>query len=389
MTLIQDFKGFSGLKGAAVAGLALGALTVGGAQAQTLRHAVGLPETSYNYDAAVAFGEAIEANTDLEMKVFALSLLSLAEMSGGIRDGLADSGFTLFPYFPAEYSEMNLPADLSLLAISDPDTKWPGPAVIGASMEYVMLNCPDCQEQLKGLNSVYLNGAAAVEYGLVCNKPVKSIADLEGLKVRTGAADQGRFADYFGAVRVALSGNEIYDALSTGNVDCSFNQGENLVGLRYIEIADHFTTGIMGSMFAGLATTMNRDTWQGLSEENRRGILTAAAVQPIVSWILNKERNISAIEEFRAAGKNVYEASAEDQEKIAEFIAQDLEVVRAEYNEKYGLENVDEKIETVTALIEKWKGLTNEIDVMEQEPFIQLYLDEIMSKVDVASDGMD
>lgn len=389
MTHKSKTTGLSRLKGAAVAGLALGALTATGAQAQTLRHAVGLPETSYNYDAAVAFGEAIEANTDLEMKVFALSLLSLNEISGGVRDGLADTGFTLFPYFPAEYSEMNLPADLSLLAISDPDTKWPGPAVIGASMEYIMLNCPDCQEQLKGLNAVYLNGAAAVEYGVVCNKPVTSIADLKGLKVRTGAADQGRFADYFGAVRVALSGNEIYDALSTGNVDCSFNQGENLVGLRYIEIADHFNPAIMGSMFAGLATTMNRDTWQSLSEENRRGILTAAAVQPIVSWMLNKERNISAIEEFRAAGKNVYDISAEDQALIAEFIAQDLDVVRAEYNEKYGLEDVDGKIETITALIEKWKGLTNEIDVMEQEPFIQLYLDEIMSKVDVSTYGMD
>lgn len=389
MTHKSKTTGLSRLKGAAVAGLALGALTATGAQAQTLRHAVGLPETSYNYDAAVAFGEAIEANTDLEMKVFALSLLSLNEISGGVRDGLADTGFTLFPYFPAEYSEMNLPADLSLLAISDPDTKWPGPAVIGASMEYIMLNCPDCQEQLKGLNAVYLNGAAAVEYGVVCNKPVTSIADLKGLKVRTGAADQGRFADYFGAVRVALSGNEIYDALSTGNVDCSFNQGENLVGLRYIEIADHFNPAIMGSMFAGLATTMNRDTWKSLSEENRRGILTAAAVQPIVSWMLNKERNISAIEEFRAAGKNVYDISAEDQALIAEFIAQDLDVVRAEYNEKYGLEDVDGKIETITALIEKWKGLTNEIDVMEQEPFIQLYLDEIMSKVDVSTYGMD
>ncbi|MAM61284.1 C4-dicarboxylate TRAP transporter substrate-binding protein [Maritimibacter sp. UBA3975] len=389
MKMNVETPALSGLSRLALATVMLGSVAAAPAVAQTLRHAVGLPETSYNYDAAVAFGEAIEENTDLEMKVFALSLLSLNEISGGVRDGLADTGFTLFPYFPAEYSEMNLPADLSLLAISDPDTKWPGPAVIGASMEYIMLNCTDCQEQLKGLNAVYLNGAAAVEYGMVCNKPVTSIADLEGLKVRTGAADQGRFADYFGAVRVALSGNEIYDALSTGNVDCSFNQGENLVGLRYIEIADHFNPAIMGSMFAGLATTMNRDTWQDMSEENRRGILTAAAVQPIVSWILNKERNISAVEEFRAAGKNVYDISAEDQAKIAEFIAQDLDVVRAEYNEKYGLEDVDGKIETITALIEKWKGLTNEIDVMEQEPFIQLYLDEIMSKVDVSTYGMD
>ena len=112
----QNGNVYGQFKTAAVAGLALGALTISTAQAETLRHAVGLPETSYNYDAAVAFGEAIEATTDLEVKVFALSLLSLSEIPGGVRDGLADTGFTLFPYFPAEYSEMNLPADLSLLA---------------------------------------------------------------------------------------------------------------------------------------------------------------------------------------------------------------------------------------------------------------------------------
>ncbi|MEC7762026.1 MAG: C4-dicarboxylate TRAP transporter substrate-binding protein [Pseudomonadota bacterium] len=390
----MEFKttkgGLSRFTTAAAAGLALGALATTGAQAQTLRHAVGLPESSYNYDAAMAFADELAATSDIDVKVFAMSLLSLNEIPGGVRDGLADIGFTLFPYFPAEFSELNLPANLSLLATSGTEAKWPGPAMIGASMEYIMLECDDCKAQMKGLNGVYLNGGAAVEYGLVCNKPVETIADIQGLKVRTGAADVGRFIEYFGGTRVALSGNEIYDALSTGNVDCSANQGENLTGLRYIEVADHFTDMMPGSMFAGIANAiMNRDTWASLSEEQRRAVLNAAAMQPVVSWMIVKERNVEGIQAFRDAGKNVYEVSESDQALIAEFIAQDIDVVRAEFKDQYGLENVDEKIETIIALIEKWKGLTNQIEEMEEEAFTQLYIDEIMSKIDVATYGIE
>lgn len=389
MNLKKNASGHSRHIYTAIAGLALG-LSVTGAQAQTLRFAVGLPETSYNHDAAVAFAEAVEANSDLKVQVYAMSLLSLNEMSGGVRDGLADIGFTLFPYFPAEYSELNLPANLALLAISGTEAKWPGPAMIGASMEYIMLHCEDCQTQLKGLNAVYLNGGASVEYGLVCNKPVQALDDLKGLKVRTGAADLGRFVEYFGGTRVALSGNEIYDALSTGNVDCSANQGENLTGLRYIEVADHFTNMMPGSMFAGIGNAnMNRDAWASLTEDQRRAVLNAAAKQPIVSWIIGKERNLDGVKQFRDAGKNVYEVTDEDKLRIAEFVAQDLDVVREQFKKEYGLQNVDEKIEVITGLIEKWKGLTNQVDTMEVEPFAQLYIDEIMSKVDVTTYGID
>lgn len=377
------------MAGAVLGGVAAAALVASPAMARELRFAVGLPESSYNYDAAVFFAEEVARTTDLEVKVYALSLLSLTEVPGGVRDGLADFGYTLFPYFPAEFSESNLPANLSLLAISGSESDIPGAAMIGASNEYIMLHCPECQAQFKGLNSVYLSGGAAVEYGLVCNKPVPTLADIAGLKIRTGAADVGRFVEYFGGTRVSLPGGEIYDALSSGNVDCSANSPENLTGLRYIEVADYYSYMMPGSMFTGIGiSNMNRDTWMDLSEEDRRAVLYAAAKLSVKNWMEVKSRNQAGLQAFIDAGKTVFEVSAEDRGQIDAFVEQDIDVVRAEFVEQYGLDNVDEKIALITELIEKWKGLTNGVE-MDVDAIAQIYIDEVMSKVDVTTYGIE
>lgn len=380
----------SHLKGSVLAGVVLGAISGTTASAQELRYAVGMPESSYNYDNAVFFSEELARTSDVDVKVYALSLLGLNEIPGGIRDGLADFGFSLFPYFPAEFSELNLPASLSWLASTGSEAKWPGPAMLGASMEYVMLNCPDCLEQLDRFNTVFLSGGVAVDYGLVCNKPVESIKDIVGKKVRTGAADVSRFVEYFGGTQVSLSGNEIYDALNTGNVDCSTVPPETLTGLRLMEVADFYSHLLPGNMFSGIGiANMNRDTWNGLTEEQRRAVLNAAAKTSASSWVTVKNLNASSLKTFKDAGKIVFDTSAEDRAKIGEFAKQDTEVVRNQFVDQYGIEGVDEKIALITDLIEKWKGLTNQIDEMDVDAFASLYIDEVHSKIDVSSYGID
>lgn len=384
-------RGFAAhLKGTVVAGLVLGAVAGTTATAQELRYAVGLPESSYNYDAAVFFAEELGRTSDIDVKVYALSLLGLNEIPGGVRDGLADFGFSLFPYFPAEFSELNLPANLSWLASTGSEAKWPGPAMLGASMEYTMLNCPDCLKQLEAFNTVFLSGGVAVEYGLVCNKPVASIDDIEGKKVRTGAADVARFIEYFGGTQVSLSGNEIYDALSTGNVDCSTVPPETLTGLRFIEVADYFSHLMPGNMFSGIGiANMNRDTWKGLSEEQRLAVLHAAGKAAVNSWITAKTLNKSSLKTFEDADNTVFHTSDEDRAKIAEFANQDIAVVRDQFVEQYGVENVDEKIALISELIEKWKGLTNQVEEMDIDAFADLYKNEVYSKIDVSSYGIN
>lgn len=362
--------------------------TLSAASARELRFAVGLPEGNYNFAGALDFAETIDATTDVTVRPFTMALLSLGEIPGGLRDGLADIGYVLFPYFPAEFSEANLVADLALLSTSGTEALYPGPAMVGASIEYIMLNCPECQNQFRRMNMVYLNGGTTTDYGLVCNTPVPTLADIRGKRIRTGATDQARFVEYFGGTNVALGGNEIYDALNTGNVDCSTNAPENLVSLRYIEIADYFTHQMPGSMFAGQSTaSMNRDTWIGLDEDQRRAFLNAAARLSVVGWNNITERNASGLQAFIDAGKTVFEPSEEDLAAFNAFVEQDIEVVRARYVREYGLSNVDEKIELISDLIEKWKGLTNEVGP-DIDALTQLYIDEIYSKVDVATYGI-
>ncbi|MFN3642600.1 MAG: TRAP transporter substrate-binding protein DctP [Gemmobacter sp.] len=372
-----------------MAGVVAGAIATAAADAQTLRYAVGLPESNYNYDAAVFFADELREKAGLNVSVFALSLLSLNEIPGGVRDGLADFGLTLFPYFPAEYSEVNLPANLAMLATSGSPARHPGPAMIGASIEYILLNCPDCLAQMKQRNAVFISGGAAVEYGLVCSTPVPTLAALRGKTVRTGTADHGRFVEHFGGTQIAMSGNEIYDALNSGNIDCSANTPENLISLRYVEIADSFTHLMPGSMFAGIGSAnMNRDSWARLTQDQRRAVLTAGARMSMKAWTENRRRNLAGLEAMEAAGKPVYQVSAEDRAAIDAFVEKDIGTVAGIFTNTYGVRNVDEKVEIIRGLVEKWKGLTNAVEA-DIDALADLYIEHVYSKVDVATYGLD
>ena len=373
------------LFGVLLAGAGLGTT----ASAQDMRYSVGLPESSYNYDAAVFFADQIAANSDMTVEVFALSLLNLGEIPGGVRDGLSDFGFTLFPYFAAEFSELNLPANLSWLASSGGGANWPGAAMIGAMTEYVMLHCPDCNTQLEQFNAVFLGAGAAIQYGLACSTPVATLDDIEGLRIRTGAADSGRFVEHYGGTSVAISGNEIYDALSTGNIDCTTVPPETLVGMRLMEVADNFSHLMPGNMFSGIGiANMNRDRWASLSVEQRQVILDVASKTGVNAWMLARGLNQKAIDAFVAEGNTLHLVSEEDQARIGEYAQQDLGVVREQFTNVYGLENVDEKIEIIVGLINNWIALTNEVEELDLDAFAAIYQAQIYSQIDPAAYGL-
>ena len=78
------------LLAASALGLGLG-LTAMAAQADTLKVAVGFPPGSASAIGMENFAKYIEANSDLKVKVFPLSLLNLKETPPGLRDRIAIS----------------------------------------------------------------------------------------------------------------------------------------------------------------------------------------------------------------------------------------------------------------------------------------------------------
>jgi len=360
------------------------------AQAQTLRIALGLPDVYAAYEPLVGFSERLKSDVGLESRVYAMSLLTLAETAGGVRDGLTDFGFVVFPYHPVEFSEVNLVANLSMLATRGKTGALPGAAMAGATMEYTLLNCPDCLAQMKANNQVYLTGASTPPYRLLCTKPIQTAEDVKGKRFRAGAANWARWSEGLGGASVTVPGNETYDAMSQGIVDCTISPLGDLIGGRYVDVSSDVTLGAPGGVFAGLgAANVNRDVWQGFTPEQRAGILKAAnrlSAEAIFAYYADDAEGLKAA---KAKGIRIHDGDQTLSAASDAFVDADTATISAQFTNQFKLANVDAKIATFQGLIDKWKGLTADIKPGEVDRLEKLYWDEIVSKVDPATHGMD
>lgn len=375
----------------AAAGLAL-ALTGGivtDASAKRMKAAVGLATSSAQYYAFENFAKYVGENSDVKIKVFSMSLLNLKETPPGVRDGIADMGFVLPPYYPAEYAENNLVANLSMLSTTGEQVESPGAAMAGATSEYTYFHCPECLAEYKKENQVYLGTGASPTYIMLCTKPVRTLEDLKGKKYRSGAANFGRWAEAFGGIKVSMPGNDIYEALGQGVLDCAMLSATELTNLSLFDIVKYVTRRIPGGVFSGVATNnVNVDSWRSLTTEQRAVFLKGAAgINADLTWkyYSDAKRNL---DDSPGKGVEVIEPGPEIMAKSDEFVKADLAVIAQQFKDDYGLTNVEAKIEKITELVNKWKKLTAGI-ADDRDALAKLYWDEIFSKIDPATFGMN
>lgn len=372
---------------AVVFGLAIGLVNIPDVSAKTLKSAVGMPTGSAQIFAHKRFAEYVAEHTDLEIKVFSMSLLNLKETPPGVRDGVADMGFVLPPYYPAEYAETNLAANLSMLGTSGRQVESPGAAMAGATTEYVF-NCPDCLAEYSKQNQVYLGTGASPTYIMLCTTPLRGMDDLKGKKYRSGAANFGRWAEHFGGVKVSIPGNDIYEAMGQGVVDCAMLSATELTNLSLFDLTKFVTRRIPGGVFSGVATNnVNLDSWRDLTEAERKVFIEGSArVQADLTWKYYADAKAN-LEAAPGKGIEVIEPSAEILAASDAFVKQDIAVIAKQFAEDYGVGDVEAKIAEFTRLVEKWKGLTEGLE-NDPEGLGKVFWEEIYSKIDAATYGM-
>jgi TRAP-type C4-dicarboxylate transport system substrate-binding protein len=365
----------------------LAGLTAPIAVAKTLKSAVGMPTGSAQIFATKKFAEYVEANTDLKIKVFSMSLLNLKETPPGVRDGIADMGFVLPPYYPAEYAESNLAANVSMLSTTGEQVESPGAAMAGAMSEYIF-GCPECLAEYKKQNQVYLGTGASPTYIMLCTKPVRTMEDLKGKKYRSGAANFGRWAEAFGGVKVSIPGNDVYEALGQGVVDCAMLSATELTNLSLFDVTKFVTRRIPGGVFSGVATNnVNVESWQDLSLEERKVFIRGSAnINADLTW---KYYSVAKknLEEAPGKGVEVIEPPADVLAASDEFVRKDLKVIEAQFTKDYGLSGTAAKIQTLVTLVKKWKKLTAGI-ADDPDALAKVYWDNIFSKIDANTYGM-
>lgn len=103
------------------------------------------------------------------------------------------------------------------------------------------------------------------------NRPVRSLEDLQGMKVRTTSKADATFVEALGASAIAQPVSVINQNLANGVIDAIMIDPSAIRSFKLHEVAKHVTTWFPGSGSA-FALLMNLDTYNDLSEEQKSWI---------------------------------------------------------------------------------------------------------------------
>ncbi len=157
-------------------------------------------------------------------------------------------------------------------------------------------------------NGLKLLGWAHSGFRQITNnvRPIKSPADLKGLKMRTPPLENIlQTMQSFGANATPIAYSELYMALKTGVVDGQENPWVNVVSEKMYEVQKYATEVnyiyMPGPFCAGL------DWWESLSEEDQRMVGEAAAVATKYTNYITESSNEAYKQKCIDEGMEIYE----------------------------------------------------------------------------------
>lgn len=221
-----------------------------------LTYSVFFPPTHGQSIAAVEWAKEIEKRTKgrVKINVFSGGTLTPADQTyDGVVKGISDLGMSCFAYTRGRFPVME---------VLDLPMGYPnGRTATRVVNEFFKKFKP---KELDGVKVLYLHAHGP---GLLHTlNPVKSLADLKGMKVRSTGLS-AKVVEILGGVPVAMPQGGTYEALQRGVVDGTFTPIETLKGWKQAEVVK-FTTDTSG---IGYTTTMfvvmNLKKWNALPKD--------------------------------------------------------------------------------------------------------------------------
>jgi TRAP-type C4-dicarboxylate transport system substrate-binding protein len=100
------------------------------------------------------------------------------------------------------------------------------------------------------------------------DKPIRSVADMKGLKFRVPSKTQSKAIKALGGVPVFMPINRVYNALNTGVIDGVMTGPSTVLSFKFHEVAKYFTIGLPIGR-SPFFLVMNKNTWNGLSAKDK------------------------------------------------------------------------------------------------------------------------
>jgi TRAP-type C4-dicarboxylate transport system substrate-binding protein len=251
-----------------VLSLSFAGTTISYGAPQTIRFAAYTPQRGLEGEAMTWLTSEIEKRTKGAVKFqnyFAGSLLKERETLRGIQSGAADMGYIFVPYFPRE---------LILWSVGEPFILGPVDPVKKAEFfSELYEQSPELETSLKAYNqklvAIHFFGQMAVGGP----RPLKSLNDLKGLRVRCAGGYDAEHMTALGAKVVFLPGTEIYSAMEKGAVEACYTAFISYFKYRLFEIGKQHTVLVVPQFTGSVGLiTINQKVWDGLSPELQKVI---------------------------------------------------------------------------------------------------------------------
>jgi len=235
--------------------------TADGQDIYRLKYSIFFPDSHIQCVTAQAWADEIKTRTNgrVQIQVHAAGVLTKApNVYQGVVNNASELGMSCFAYTRGKFPLMEA-VDLPL---GYPD----GMTATKAANVIIKEFKP---KELSKVKVMYIHAHGPGI--LATNKPVHSMADFKGLKVR-GTGLSAKVAEALGSVAVGMSQPETYDALSKGTVDATLCPIETLKGWKQGEVVKSVTDLSIIGYTTSMFVVMNLDVWHSLPQDLRETI---------------------------------------------------------------------------------------------------------------------
>jgi TRAP-type C4-dicarboxylate transport system substrate-binding protein len=173
------------------------------------------------------------------------------------------------------------------------------------------------------LGAVVLGSWPWAQQLLYSNKPVNSLSDLKGRKIRVFSPAMAQFVRALGAEPVSLAYAEVYTALERGTVDGAITCSRCGWDTKWYEVTKHLVDLHMGTAVSTLFVVSKR-TWNKLPPDIRQTLEQVGSEFTERGWRLSREWAKDGIEKNTKQGGMTYVVVPKDREPILKLVREEV-----------------------------------------------------------------
>jgi TRAP-type C4-dicarboxylate transport system substrate-binding protein len=145
--------------------------------------------------------------------------------------------------------------------------------------------------------------------GIYSSKPLNSIADMKGLKMRTYNPYTSRIAELVGAQPVTIQVAELAQAFATGAVNANITSGATGYDTKAWEVVKYYYD--TQAWVPKNVVFVNRKAFDALDKSAQDAVLKAAAAAETRGWKTSEEKNSWYLDQLKKNGMTVSPPSAQ------------------------------------------------------------------------------